>query len=74
MLKEYIYDNKFQILIIDNNINLLNYVDILSFSDSDIIVKCPDYTIIIKGKNLTITKMIDKELVINGNIVNIEFR
>ena len=74
MLKDYIYDNKFQLLVIDNMIDLLNYIDIISFSDTNIIVKCPNYTISIKGSNLTITKMIDTELVINGNINDIEFR
>lgn len=74
MLRDYIYDSKFQIWIIDNTINVLNYLDIISFSEDKVILKCPKYNLIIKGKELIISKMMSDELLINGNIISIEFR
>lgn len=74
MLREYIYDNKFQIWFINNSINIYNYVEIISIDDTIIKIKCPNNILNIKGKNLTITKMMDSELLIKGNIINIEFK
>jgi len=74
MLRDYIYDTKFQIYIIDKSIDILNYVDIISFDDNKIIIECPNYNLIIKGIDLTISKMLERELLIKGNIEYIEFR
>lgn len=74
MLKDFIYDKKFKILLIDNNISLLNYIDIISFSDNNIIIKCPNYILEIIGNNLIITKMIDTELNIKGHIDSLKFK
>lgn len=74
MLREYIYDNKFQIWIIENSINISNYIDIISFSEDLVIIKCPSNTLHIKGENLIISKLLTEELLIKGKILNIEFR
>ncbi len=74
MLREYIYDNQFQIWYINKYLNIYNYIEILSFDDNNIKIKIPDSILSIKGKNLTITKMISDELLIKGNIINIEFK
>lgn len=74
MLKEYIYDNKFQLLVVDNTINILNYEELISFSDIKVIIKCKNNNLTINGKNLIINKMISNELLIKGVITSIEFR
>lgn len=74
MLKEYIYDNKFQLLVVDNTINILNYEELISFSDIKVIIKCKNNNLTINGKNLIINKMIYNELLIKGVITSIEFR
>lgn len=74
MLREYIYNREFQVLILNNMINVLNYTDIISFDDNKIILKHAKGTIIIIGQNLTITKLLDSEMLIKGKITNIELR
>lgn len=74
MLREYIYDDKFQIWIINDSINILNYVEVISFSDNKVIIKCPNNTLCINGKDLIISKLLTDELLIKGKITNIEFR
>lgn len=71
---EYMKDNKFRITIFDNKIDILNYEDIIIFEDNKIVIKTKLYNIVIKGNNLTINKLYDKELLIKGDILNIEFR
>lgn len=74
MLKEYIYDKRFQLLIVDNSIDVVNYIDIISFNDKNIIIKCPNYILDIGGTSLIITKLIDTEIIINGQIDSIKFK
>ena len=73
-LKEYIYNCHFQVLIINNMIDILNYTDIVSFSDTKIILKHSQGIIEINGHNLIIAKLLDDELLIKGSLTNIEFR
>ena len=53
---------------------ILNYVEIISFSDTKVIIKCPNNTLCINGNNLIISKLLKDELLIKGKIINIEFR
>ena len=74
MLRDYIYDTKFQLWVFDDSINILNYLEIISFDDDKIILKYPNGILSINGKDLVITKMLSSELLVNGIIKNIEFR
>lgn len=74
MLKEYIYNDKFQINITNNLLNILNYNEIISFSDTKIILNYSNGTIVVNGSELTISKLLSDELLVHGNITNIEFR
>ncbi len=74
MLKDYIYNREFQVLILNNMIDVLNYTDIISFSDTMISLKYSKGILIIGGQNLTISKLLDKEVLIRGKVLNIEFR
>ncbi len=74
MLKEYIYNNNFQINIVNNYINILNYIEIVSFSENKIIIKYSNGTLVINGSEMIISKLLSDELLVKGNISNIEFR
>ena len=74
MLKEYIYNNDFQINIFNNYLNILNYIEIISFTEEKIILNYSKGTLIIKGSELIIAKLLSDELLVKGNITNIEFR
>ena len=70
----FIKDTKFKIIIYDNLINIVNYKDIIIFEDNKIVINCNNFNISIKGNDLIINKVYDNELLIKGNILNIEFR
>ncbi len=74
MLKEYIYNHDFQLLIVNNMINILNYTEIISFSESKIILKYNKGSLTINGNNLIISKLLESEILIKGQLINIEFR
>ena len=73
-LRNYILENKFKINIYDNNIDIINYIEIEHFDDKIIIVKYEKGIVTVKGENLIITKLLEDELLINGQIRDIEFK
>ena len=56
------------------SINIINYKDIIDFSDNKVIIDGTNINIIISGKSLVISKLLDEEVLITGDISKIEFR
>lgn len=72
-LDRYIVDDEFKVIIRDKCINIVNYVEVLDFSSKEISVKYDKGIMIIKGTELVVSKMMDDELLIKGNIKNISY-
>lgn len=70
-LDKYLEDEDYKISIKKNQINIINFKEIIDFSDNKITLKCDNKRIDVEGKNLIISKMMDDELLIIGNINNI---
>ena len=73
-IRSYINENDLKITIINNKINIVNYIDIGHFDSNKIIVKCDDKDIVINGKELVVSKLVNDEILITGEFNNIEFR
>ena len=73
-LRNYILENKFKVTILDKQVNIVNYQEIDSFDESKIIVRYKKGAVIICGAELSISKLLDDELLIVGNILKVEFR
>lgn len=73
-LTKIVYDNTFKVTVLKEKINVLNYEEILIFESNLILVKTKEYLVKVKGSNLTINKLYNKELLIEGKIKMIEFR
>lgn len=73
-IKNYINDNKNTITIFNNYIYISNYKDIKSFDSNKFIIEVDEKQINLIGKNITIKKLTKDEILIGGNITNIEFR
>lgn len=70
-IENYLSDNEYRIIIKDNSINIINYDEILDFSLTKISIRSKQKVIIIEGKNLIISKMLEDEVLVIGNITNI---
>ena len=68
----YIKDNKFKINYIDNSVNIVNYDKILDIKDEVITIIKENNVILIKGNDLKLSKLLDNEILITGNINKIE--
>ena len=73
VLSDYVNDKKFSIIYKNNRLDIINYSKILDFSDTKISINYLDDIYIINGTNLVISKMMEEELLITGNIESISF-
>ena len=71
-INNFIKDNEFMINIFEDNIYIKNYTRIISIENNYISLYSTKKKIIIKGKNLTLKKILDYELLIVGDFNNIE--
>ena len=73
VLSDYVNDKNFSIIYKNNRLDIINYSKILDFSDTKISINYLDDIYIIIGTNLVISKMMEEELLITGNIESISF-
>ncbi len=69
-----IKDEKLKIIYYPSKINIINYLDIDLLSTEKVIISTNHKKIVIEGVSLVVTKLMDKEVLISGDISKIEFR
>ena len=72
-LNRYIKDNEFSINILEDIININNFLDITILEPNKIVLQTPKGYLRIFGNDLIIKKLLDKEIVIEGTISSLEF-
>ena len=70
-IDNYLYDKEYRIIIKMNEVNIINYDEIIEFSLTKVSLRYNEKLIIVEGNNLVISKMLDNEVLIIGNICNI---
>jgi len=71
-LINYINDKEFRFTIYNNKIHIINFNKLITLEDNYISFLTNNKKINIIGNNLSLEKLIDKELLIKGNISKIE--
>ncbi len=71
-IKEFINSKQLRLNYIDNKLNVVNYDEIVLLTAEKIILTKDKKIIIIKGLNLTLLKLLEEEILINGSIKTIE--
>ena len=69
---DYIKDNNFKINYVNNSVNVVNYDKILEIKDNIVSIIKENNVILIRGNDLKLCKLLDNEILITGNIKNIE--
>lgn len=72
IFKSYLRNEEYYIIIYSKYIYIYKYEEILKFTDKYISIKLRDLKVNIIGFDLLITKMEKNELLIKGNINNLE--
>ena len=73
-ISKYLLENDFKMVLTDNYIDILNYQEVSLFDDNRIIIKNENGIITIFGNNLIISKWMDNEILVNGEVIKIELR
>jgi len=73
-IRSYFIDEEFQIIYLPNQIDIINYQEIDSFDDEKIRIRYKEGVLVIGGKNLSINKLLEDEVLIGGKIEKIELR
>lgn len=71
-ISTFLKNNSYNINISKNNLYINNYNKIDTISDKYISIYIEDIKLIIKGINFKVIKMLDKEILFNGQIESIE--
>ena len=71
-IRDYIKDTDFRVTVYKDKIDIVNYKKIISLEDEKILFLGGNQKITIRGKNLTLNKLLDDEILIVGKILKIE--
>ena len=72
-INKYIKNNELSINIINDNIIINNFIDITILESNKIVLQIPNGYLRIIGSYLIIKKLLDNEILINGNFSSLEF-
>ncbi len=73
-LRSYVLENDFKMTILDDKIDIINYLSVEHFDLNKVIIEYPKGYIHINGNNLVVTRLVTDEILITGSIKTIEFR
>lgn len=73
-MRDFILEEEFELKILEERINIVNYTSIGHFDNSKVIIYYDKGEVIIKGENLTVNKLMNNEILITGKVKNIELR
>lgn len=71
-LVDYIKENEFRFTVFQNRIHIINYNEVLSLEENRVSVEYDGGRVVIKGEHLTVNRLLDKEILIYGKILEIE--
>ncbi len=73
-INKFISNNDFSINILNNSIDINNFIDIVILESDKIILQIPSGYLKIVGNNLVIKKLLNNEILINGSLSFLEFK
>ena len=73
-INKFIKNNEFSVNILENSIDINNFIDIVILESEKIVLQIPSGYLRIFGSNLVIKKLLNNEILINGTIISLEFK
>ncbi len=73
-IRNYILENDFKMIYLTDKLNIVNYEDILHFDTDKIIIRYNNGSVVIRGDDMIISKLLDSEILISGVIKCVEFK
>lgn len=73
-IRNYILEDDFKMIYLVNKLDIVNYDDIVHFDTDKIIVRYDKGSVVIRGEDMIISKLLDCEILISGAIKSAEFK
>ncbi|MBR2840554.1 MAG: YabP/YqfC family sporulation protein [Bacilli bacterium] len=73
-IRSFCADSVFRVTVFEDKVDIINYIEIDHFDDTNIFIRYSDGRLIIKGEMLIISKLLDEEVLITGKVKSVEFR
>ncbi len=73
-MENFLYDLDNFITIYEDTLHVFNFTKLNKLSDTKIVLKIGKKLVLIEGVNLRVGKMTKQELLINGEILKVEFK
>lgn len=73
IIDDYINDRKYSMIYKNNKLDVINYSEIVDFSSTLISIRHDENLYHIEGNNLVISRMMENEVLITGEIKSITF-
>ncbi len=70
-IRKYIVDDE-RVIYFNEQVYVVNFLKILEISDESITIKGKNNLFIIKGNNLSLRRLLDKEVLVSGKVKAIE--
>ena len=71
-IRKYIVDDEERAIYFDNKVYIVNFMKILDINYENIIVKGKNKLFVIRGNNLSLKRLLEREVLISGDIRTIE--
>ena len=69
---EYVKDEEFRFTVYNDRVHFINFLKINTLNSDYVLIESPDRKISVKGKNLILNRLLEREVLIIGDIYNIE--
>lgn len=73
-LRSYLLEDDLEIRVYKHKVNIINYETIGHFDSSKVMIYHQEGAIVIKGDNLVVSRLMNNEILITGDVKNIELR
>lgn len=71
-VKNYIVDSEFRLTLYIDMVHIMNYTKIISLEEERIVIRSLTKKVTITGESLHLNRLLDEEILIKGNVLNIE--
>ena len=71
-MNQYIYDKEFRLTLLDDRIHIINFQKIVVLEENFVLLQSNQKMVRINGTHLVLSKLLDHEMLLIGNIQKIE--
>ena len=71
-IRSYILEEEFKIILKKDKLNIINYIELIDFNDYEVKIKYINGILLVSGEQIKLKKILNDELLIEGNIKKIE--